>query len=62
VEDHYQAGGIGEAVAGALADVPNVRLHSLHVKELPRSGTPDGLLEKYGISASCIVQAVKNFK
>lgn len=61
VEDHYQAGGIGEAVSGALSDLPNVRVHSLHVKELPRSGTPDGLLELYGISSSHIVKAVKNF-
>lgn len=32
VEDHYQAGGIGEAVAMALADLPNVRVRSLFVK------------------------------
>ncbi|KAI1724843.1 transketolase, thiamine diphosphate binding domain-containing protein [Ditylenchus destructor] len=61
VEDHYEAGGIGEAVAGALSNLPNVRVHSLHVKELPRSGTPDGLLDRYKISANHIVNAVKNF-
>jgi len=61
VEEHYQAGGLGEAVAGALAHLTNVQVHSLFVKELPRSGTPDGLLEKYGISASHIVNAVKHF-
>jgi len=32
VEDHYQTGGIGEAVALALGDVPNVRVRSLCVK------------------------------
>lgn len=61
VEEHYQAGGIGEAVAGALSDRTDIRVHSLHVKELPRSGTPDGLLELYGISANGIAKAVKNF-
>uniref|UniRef100_A0A915ETX9 Transketolase-like pyrimidine-binding domain-containing protein n=1 Tax=Ditylenchus dipsaci TaxID=166011 RepID=A0A915ETX9_9BILA len=40
VEEHYQAGGIGEAVAGALAHLTNVQVHSLFVKELPRSGSP----------------------
>lgn len=61
VEDHYPAGGIGEAVTAVFSDLPNVRVHSLCVKELPRSGTPDGLLELYGISANHIVNAVKNF-
>lgn len=61
VEDHYQAGGIGEAVALALADFPNVRVRSLFVTELPRSGTPDGLMDLYGISAKKIVSAVKNY-
>jgi len=61
VEDHYQAGGVGEAVASALSDVPNVRVHSLHVKELSRSGKPEELLDRYGISAKHIVNAVKGF-
>jgi transketolase len=61
VEDHYEAGGIGEAVSSALADQSDIRIHRLFVKELPRSGTPDGLLDKYGISAKHIVSAVKNF-
>jgi transketolase len=61
VEDHYQAGGIGEAVSGALADLPDVRVRSLYVKELPHSGTPEALLEHYGISANHIINAVKDF-
>uniref|UniRef100_A0A914NFH6 Transketolase n=1 Tax=Meloidogyne incognita TaxID=6306 RepID=A0A914NFH6_MELIC len=61
VEDHYQTGGIGEAVSLALGDVPNVRVRSLCVKEIPRSGTPDELMDLYGISAKKIIAAVKNY-
>ncbi len=58
VEDHYPGGGLGEAVAAALAG--KVALKHLCVRELPRSGKPDELLEKYGISAGDIVRAVKD--
>ncbi len=57
VEDHYAAGGLGEAVAQALAG--RARLVHLCIRELPRSGKPDELLERYGISASHIVRAAK---
>lgn len=58
-EDHYPAGGIGEAVANLLAQEKNTRVVSLNVKELPRSGPPNVLLDRYGISAPHIVEAVK---
>jgi transketolase len=57
VEDHFAGGGLGEAVAAALAG--KAALKHLCVRELPRSGKPDELLEMYGISASHIVRAVK---
>jgi transketolase len=57
VEDHYPAGGLGEAVAGALAG--RASLVHLCIRELPRSGKPDELLERFGISASHIARAVK---
>ncbi len=57
VEDHYPAGGLGEAVAAALAG--KAALVHLCVRELPRSGKPDELLERFGISASHIVRAAK---
>ncbi|CAB3406904.1 unnamed protein product [Caenorhabditis bovis] len=60
VEDHYPAGGIGEAVSAALADLP-IRVRSLCVRDVPRSGPPDDLVDKYGISARHIIDAVKNF-
>jgi len=59
VEDHYQAGGIGEAVRSALAD-QSVRIHSLFVSKIPRSGQPDELLNDQGISAKAIVDAIKS--
>jgi transketolase len=58
VEDHYAAGGIGDAVASAIAAEGFV-VRRLAVREIPRSGTPDQLLDRYGISARHIVAAVK---
>ena len=59
VEDHYAAGGIGDAVAEAVADA-GFTVHRLAVREIPRSGKPEELLERFGISATHIVEAVKN--
>ena len=58
VEDHYAAGGLGDAVAEALAPQGQTVVR-LAVREIPRSGKPDELLERFGISASKIVAAVK---
>ncbi len=60
VEDHFPHGGIGDSVLAALAEEPNVRVKKLAVREIARSGQPDELLEKYGISATHIVAAVKS--
>ena len=57
VEDHFEAGGLGEAVAAALAG--EARLRHLCIRELPRSGPSRELLGKYGIDAAHIVAAVK---
>jgi transketolase len=57
VEDHFPAGGLGEAVADALAG--KAALIHLCIRELPRSGRPDELLERFGISASDIARAAK---
>jgi transketolase len=61
VEDHYANGGLGDAVSEALWD-QGARVQRLAVREIPRSGKPDELIEKYGISAKAIVAAVKGFK
>ncbi|HLK22070.1 MAG TPA: transketolase [Bryobacteraceae bacterium] len=58
VEDHYEHGGIGDAVAAALSE-ENVRIIKLAVREIPHSGKPQELLDKFGISARHIVDAVR---
>jgi transketolase len=58
VEDHYAAGGIGDAVAEAVSDA-GIRVHRVAVREIPRSGKPEELLDRYGISARHIVEAVR---
>lgn len=58
VEDHYPEGGLGEAVAAAV-NGHGIRVHRLAVRELPRSGKPEELLETYGINAQAIVAAVR---
>jgi len=57
VEDHYVGGGIGDAVAAAVAG-HGFAVHRLAVREIPRSGAPEELLDYYGISARHIVDAV----
>jgi transketolase len=58
VEDHYPAGGIGDAVSEAVAPAGFV-VRRLAVREVPRSGQPDELIDRYGISARHIVDAVR---
>jgi len=58
VEDHFADGGLGDAVCSTLGGEAQV-VH-LAVRELPRSGKPDELLDKYGISAKHIRDAVKS--
>ena len=58
VEDHYAAGGIGDAVAEAVAPA-GFTVTRLAVREIPRSGKPDELLDRYGISSRHIVDAVR---
>jgi transketolase len=58
VEDHYACGGIGDAVARAVARA-GMTVTRLAVPGIPRSGKPEELLDKYGISARHIVSAVR---
>lgn len=58
VEDHYAAGGLGEAVASALAP-EGVRVHRLAVRELPRSGRPEELRAWARIDADAIARTVE---
>ncbi|MDR4502412.1 MAG: transketolase [Nitrospirales bacterium] len=58
VEDHYAHGGLGDAVLNALSG-EGIRLHKLAVREIPHSGKPAELLDRYGISARIIVETAK---
>ncbi|MEP6918073.1 MAG: transketolase C-terminal domain-containing protein, partial [Acidobacteriota bacterium] len=58
VEDHYPAGGLGDAVSEAVASA-GFAVRRLAVREIARSGQPDELIDRYGISARHIVDAVK---
>ncbi len=58
VEDHYPAGGLGEAVLAALAERP-VPLRQLAVNKTPMSGAGNELREFAGISAASIIEAVE---
>jgi transketolase len=61
VEDHYDAGGLGDAVAEALAPA-GFAVQRLAVRELPRSGQPQELVDRYGISARHIIDAVRTHR
>jgi transketolase len=59
-EDHWAAGGLGEAVLAALADAeerPPVSV--LAVRDLPQSGKPAELLAAAGIDADAIAAAAR---
>jgi transketolase len=58
IEDHYPAGGLGEAVLQALADRP-VPVTVLAIQKTPMSGKGDELRDFEGISAAAIVNTVK---
>ena len=57
VEDHSAVGGIGDAVAAAVAG--RTRVEILGVRDIPRSGKPEELMKAYGISAESIVEAAR---
>jgi transketolase len=64
VEDHYQEGGIYEAVCGSGANVDyqngkTTPIHSLCVRKMTRSGTPEELLAYAEIDAAAIINKVK---
>jgi transketolase len=58
VEDHYAHGGLGDAVLAALAG-ERVTVQKLAVCEIPHSGKPAELLDRYGISANHIAEAAR---
>lgn len=60
VEDHFEEGGLGEAVKSALAgNSIGEKFISLAVRKMPRSGKPEELLAYEEIDSAAIVKAVK---
>jgi transketolase len=58
VEDHYAAGGIGDAVARAVAPA-GLTVTRLAVAGIARSGKPDELIDAFGLSARAIADAIR---
>jgi transketolase len=58
VEDHWAAGGLGDAVAEAVGPA-GCRVIRLAVREVPHSGKPQELLAKYKIDHRAIVEQVR---
>lgn len=61
IEEHQEAGGFGSAVAECLSEQYPVPIVRMGVKDqFGQSGTPEELMEHYGLSATHIVAAVRN--
>jgi len=60
-EDHWEQGGLGEAVLAALANSGiDFKFSHLAVRDMPKSGKPAELLDAAGIDAKHIADAVRN--
>jgi len=62
VEDHYPEGGIGDAVSEVVCEKRDFVVKKMCVREVPRSGPPMVLLEKFGIGTNCIIKGVEEMK
>src|SRR5207237_6603035 len=59
-EEHLAHGGLGSAVAMSAALQKPVPMRFVNLGDTyAESGTPEGLLEKYGLTAGAIVKAVR---
>ncbi len=58
VEDHYSAGGIGDAVCEVVAP-HGIRVDRVAVPGVPRSGTPEELMDINGLSARALTETVR---
>ncbi len=57
VQDHYKNGGLNDAVLQAIAKHRlQVEFHSIALDGFAESGSPKDLYEKYGLSASRIME------
>ena len=58
VEDHYAHGGLGDSVQSALA-AEGIPVYKIAVTEVPHSGAPQELIEKFGISSQAVIAKVR---
>jgi transketolase len=58
VEDHYAAGGIGDAVCEVVSP-HGLRVERVAVPGLPRSGTPEELMDVNGLSAAKLAATIR---
>ena len=62
-EDHYPEGGLGEAIISGLGLTGlQFKIRHLAVREVPRSGSPQQLIDKYKIGSKAIVEEALNLK
>jgi len=60
-EEHQKNGGLGSAVAEVLVESENVPMKIIGIEDrFGESGESDELMEKYGLTSTNIVKAVKN--
>jgi transketolase len=59
-EEHMAHGGLGSAVAMAVAELQPVPIRYVNIGDtFGESGSPEGLLEKYGLTADDVAKAVR---
>lgn len=58
-EEHLRDGGLGVRVAQVAAELQPCVMEFVGLDNYAESGTPDGLLDKYGMRASNIVEAAR---
>ena len=59
-EEHNVIGGLGSAVSEVVVQNTPVPVEFVGVQDIfGESGTPDALMEKYGLTATAIVEAAK---
>ncbi|HID21702.1 MAG TPA: transketolase family protein, partial [Planctomycetaceae bacterium] len=62
-EEHAPYGGLGSVVATTVAQTVPVPVELVNIGDrYAESGDPDGLLQKYGLSAEAIVKAVRSVR
>jgi transketolase len=60
-EEHLAHGGLGSAVAMAAAELGPVPIRFVNIGDrFGESGSPEGLLEKYGLTADSVAQAARD--